>query len=97
MIEPVGHRIIIKPLIIERTTESGIIIQTDREARREEMAQSRGEVVAIGPDAYADQETPWCEIGDQVVFAKYAGILYRDEDDVEYRIMNDLDVVAVIK
>ena len=39
----------------------------------------------------------WCSIGDRIAFAKYGGFIIEDpEDGVEYRLLNDEDVCAVI-
>lgn len=93
-----GHRILVQVESIERTTQSGIIIQTDSEARREQLGQDAGTVVAIGNTAYADQTEPFCKIGDFIKFGRYAGqIVSKKEtlDEKEYRVINDLDVVLV--
>lgn len=93
-----GHRILVQVESIERTTQSGIIIQTDTEARREQLGQDAGTVVAIGGTAYSDQSEAWCRVGDFIKFGKYAGqIVNKKEtkDGMEYRVINDLDVVLV--
>jgi co-chaperonin GroES (HSP10) len=91
---PRGHRVLILPAEVEHKTESGIIISTGSERKREEMAQIDGIVVAMGNTCYSDQPEPWCGVGDQVIFGKYSGLLYKGNDGKEYRILNDLDVVA---
>jgi chaperonin GroES len=96
-IHPVGHRILIRPFEIEKMTKSGIILCTENQAVREEMAQTQGVVIAIGDGCYLEEPEPWCKVGDKVIFAKYAGILQEGLDGNKYRIMNDTDVVAVIE
>ena len=96
-IYPVGHRILVLPDEVEKTTKSGIIMATHSQHRREEMAQTEGLVVAIGSTAYADQKTPWCEVGDRVIFARYVGTERLGADGRTYRIISDLDVVAVVE
>ena len=91
---PRGHRILILPEVVENKTESGIILATSSERKREEMAQIDGVVIAMGNTCYADQPEAWCAIGDKVIFGKYSGLLYKGKDGLEYRILNDLDVVA---
>ena len=96
-IVPVGHRVLIKPDKIKNVTDSGIMLNTPSQEEREQLASHRGVVVAIGSSAYADQKEPWCKIGDRVTYAKYAGLIYKEKetaDGLEYRVINDLDVVG---
>ena len=94
-IYPKGHKILILVDKVEETTESGIILHSEV-TRKEQLAENRGEVVEVGSTAYDDREVPWCQAGDRVLFAKYAGLLYEGKDGLEYRIINDLDVVAKV-
>lgn len=97
MIEPAGHRVLIKPDIVEEKTAGGIILaQTTKE--RDQQATMRGEVVAIGVNAWKafDDGTPWAAVGDRVCFRKYAGEVIKDGDE-EYRVINDDDCLCVIK
>jgi co-chaperonin GroES (HSP10) len=91
-----GHRVLILPDQIEEVTKSGIVISTGSYTDREQMAQMKGVVVSIGNTAWADQVSPWAEIGDEVVFAKYSGATYKGSDEKEYRIISDLDIVATL-
>ncbi|MCI0562003.1 MAG: hypothetical protein MN733_26240 [Nitrososphaera sp.] len=101
-ISPAGHRILVWPIPVERTTTSGIIIP-DESAKREDMAQIKAEVVAIGTGAfktmpgYESDTAPWCQVGDVVLIAKFAGLYYNSKDGRSYRVINDSDVVAVIE
>jgi co-chaperonin GroES (HSP10) len=94
---PVGARVVILPDEIETKTKSGIITATGTQVQREEMAQVDGIVIALGNTCYHDQPEPWCKVGDRVVFGKYSGIFRIGKDDKTYRIINDLDVVAVLE
>mgnify|MGYP002134438991 CR=1 FL=1 len=51
---------------------------------------------ALGNTAYADQTAPWCKVGDRVLFAKYAGTMCQGQDGKTYRLINDLDVKAIL-
>jgi co-chaperonin GroES (HSP10) len=93
-----GHRVLVKPEYPEETTESGIIIGIGREYQLEKNATQIGKVVDIGDTAWSDPGLggkPWCEIGDRVYFAKYAGKKVEDGKE-EYFILNDEDIQAVI-
>jgi co-chaperonin GroES (HSP10) len=94
---PTGHRVLVRVEQVERTTESGIII-ADITADKEQLGQDGGVVVELGNTAYSDQSEKWCKPGDYVKFGKYAGQLIRPKealDGIEYRVLNDLDIVLV--
>lgn len=95
-IHPQGPRVLIKPMEVEQKTASGIILSTDSQREREDMANTTGEVIEVGAEAFADKPTDWCVAGDKIVFAKYAGLVYIGKDGVKYRIINDDNVVATL-
>lgn len=92
---PVGHRLLVLPDQVEEKTSSGIILNTQADQRREEMAQIYGTVVAMGSTCYSDQVEPWCKVGDTVIFAKYGGLLLDGIDGKKYRWIDDLNIVGV--
>ena len=96
-IHPSGHRILVLPDPVENQTDWGFQTATDRQQEREEMAQVDGILVAVGPEAWEDQKARWAHVGERVMFAKYCGTVRTGKDVKRYRVMNDLDVVAVIE
>ena len=99
-ITPVGHRLLVKPDPIEEKTVGGIYITTDVTRVRDEQAQTCGTVVAVGKNCWKafDDGSAWCQEGDHISFAKYGGFVIKDPTDgVEYRLLNDEDVVALLK
>lgn len=100
---PVGHRILVLPDEVETKSTSGIILPIDEE--KELAASQFGTVLAIGEGCWVYhtkegkvQETPWCSVGDRVLFAKYAGRMLDDtENGNKLIILNDDDIMAVIK
>lgn len=90
-INPKGWRVLLRPLEVEEKTKSGIILSSKETNDREQLANTTGEVVAIGADVNG-----WCAVGDRIVHAKYAGLMYLGKDGVMYRMVNDEDVVAVL-
>ena len=96
-ITPVGHRVLILPEQIEETSSGGIVLMTASQKDREALAQMYGLVVAMGTTCFADQPSAWCQVGDRVSFAKYSGLLYTGLDEQEYRVINDLDIVAIVE
>lgn len=95
-ITPVGISILVLPDNVEQTTASGIVVSTDTQHSREELAQTDGEVIAIAPHAYFD-EAPRCKVGDRVIMASYSGIVRTGNDGLRYRLIKDNDVVAILE
>lgn len=94
-IDPKGFRVLIKPMEVENKTAGGIVLATET-IKKDETQQIRGQVIAVGPDCFSDKRSVYCESGDYVLFARYAGLTYTGADGELYRIINDEDVVAVL-
>lgn len=94
-ITPVGISILVLPDQISEKTESGIVLATDSQLEREQMAQTDGLVVAIAEHAFYD-EKPRCKVGDRIIMAKFAGMMREGLDGNTYRLIKDNDVVALI-
>lgn len=82
-IQPLGTRVVIKPLEQESKTASGLYIPETAK----EKPQS-GLVMAIG-----DSEDVKIKLGDKVLFAKYTGTEFK-LDNQEYILMECNDVLA---
>jgi co-chaperonin GroES (HSP10) len=92
---PLGHRLLVLPDSVEKKTGSGIVL-VEETTGRDEMAQVKGTVVAVGDGCWKDTPTAeWAKPGDRIVFGKFAGLLYSGSDGAKYRILNDLDVVGL--
>jgi chaperonin GroES len=92
---PLGHRLLVLPDSVEVKTKTGIVLVTETTGR-EEMAQVKGTVVALGNGCWKDTPTQnWAKVGDRVIYGKYAGLLWPGEDGQKYRILNDLDIVGL--
>lgn len=92
-LKPLGDRVIIEILAPETQTASGIYLP---EASREKP--QIGLIVAVGPGKFdEDGETMpmYLKVGDRVLYSKYAGDEYKD-DDKEYKIMSQDSVIAVV-
>lgn len=95
-LKPAGHRLLIIPDTVEDREGSLFLAPATMERRRNEKIF--GTVHLIGPNAFKafDSGEPWCEVGDHVCFAKFAGITVTDPDTKEqYRVLNDEDVILV--
>lgn len=110
-IHPSGDRILIRPDDIEEVTAGGIVIPSTV-GELHAMAQSIGTFIEAGPDAYTDHvekdaegritkvvgyKGHFAKPGDRVAFAKYGGLQVTGKDGKTYRIMNDVDVTAVVE
>ena len=106
-IVPCGHRVIVRQETLEEidpvyssATRAGLVLSHDPNVRKQEGVDV-GIVAAIGPTAWKDfgDGTPWAEVGQRVVFAKYAGKKVEDPSDVDkfYVALNDEDIIAVLK
>ncbi len=90
-LEPLGDRIVVKPLPRDEVTKGGIIIPDTAKEKPQE-----GEVVAVGPGRVSDEGKRIAmevAVGDKVVYNKYSGTEFKI-DDVEYMILRESDVIA---
>lgn len=102
-LEICGHRILIRPDSIEKISKGGIILAQNE--KREQAAQTTGTVVSVGPMAWKAFDgkdpkwKPWANVGDHVLYTRYGGRYTKDPDnsDGELIIINDEDILAVIK
>lgn len=96
--KPVGYRLLIALPQVEETFESGII-KAEKTVYEEKILTVVGLVLDIGDQAYKDETRfpsgPWCKVGDYVLFRANTGTRFR-VDGVEYRIMNDDSIEAVV-
>ena len=92
-IKPLADRVVIKMTEAEDTTKSGIILA----ANAKEKPQI-AEVVAVGPGGMVDGKEVKMElkVGDKVITSKYAGTEIKF-DDVEYTILKQSDVLAIVE
>ena len=96
--KPVGYRLLIALPKVEETYESGII-KADKTVFEEKILTVVGLVLDIGDQAYKDETRfpggPWCKVGDYVLFRANTGTRFK-VNGVEYRIMNDDSIEAVV-
>jgi co-chaperonin GroES (HSP10) len=95
-INPKGWRILVKPQEVLEKSAGGILLSTEKGREREQMANTTGIVLAMGEECFAKMDSRWCDVGDKIVFAKYAGLLYKGRDGVQVRIINDTDVTGTL-
>jgi chaperonin GroES len=82
-IEPLGARVLVRPLETESQTASGIILpETSKEKPQ------TGLIIAVG-----DDEEIQVKVDDRVLFPKYAGTEVR-HDGTDYILMDSVDILA---
>jgi len=98
-IKPIEFNVLVLQDKIEEKTKGGLILADDFRDK-EKHAQVRGTIVALSPLAFNEDIYPQAmekpKAGDRVAFARHAGAFIVGADGVEYRIVKDKDVVAVI-
>ena len=94
-IQPLGDRVVIKPLEAESKTKGGIVLPDTAKEKPQE-----GKVVAVGKGKVLDNGTvqpPEVKVGDKVLYGKYSGSEITTKDGEELLIMREEDILAIIK
>jgi len=97
---PLHDRVVIKQVKQEEVRSSGLFIP-DTAKEKPQL----GEVIAVGPGRFDDtgKRIPVdLKAGDRVVYAKYSGQevprgIYADDDEEEYLVLKDTDVLAKVQ
>lgn len=106
-IRPAGHRLVVRaykqeqvdPLMAKHADFVKSLTIVNDNKKREDASVDKGIVLAIGPTAWKDfGGEPWCKVGDEIIFAKFAGKVVTDPSNGEdVFILNDEDVCAVVE
>jgi chaperonin GroES len=92
-IRPLGDRVVLKPVEREERTKSGIVLpDTAKEKPQEGIVQEVGSGRVLDNGNTVPLEL---KKGDRVLYAKYAGNEFKI-DEVEYLIVSEKDVLAVL-
>ena len=92
-LEPLGDRVVLKQLVAEETTKSGIVLPGQSKEKPQQA-----EVIAVGPGGMVDgkEVTMNVAVGDQVIYSKYSGTEVKVEDE-EYIIVSQSDIIAIVE
>src|SRR5688572_10069969 len=93
-LKPLGDRVVVTPKGRDETTKSGIVLPDTATERPQQ-----GQVLAVGPGRQLDNGTRVTldlKTGDTILFAKYSGTEFKDED-ADLLILSERDVLAVIE
>jgi chaperonin GroES len=90
---PLGDRVILKQLVAEETTKSGIVIPGQAKEKPQQA-----EVIAVGPGGVVEgkEVVMTVKVGDKVIYSKYAGTEVKIEED-EYMIVKQNDILAIVE
>jgi chaperonin GroES len=93
-LKPLGDRVVVKPLGREEMTKGGIVLPDTAKEKPQ-----RGTIMAAGEgrrDDDGDRIPLDVEVGNQVLFAKYAGTEFKlDEEDL--LILSEKDILAILE
>ena len=90
---PLGDRIVLKQLVAEETTKSGIVLPGQNKEKPQQA-----EVVAVGPGGKVDgnEVEMFLKVGDRVITAKYAGTEVKVDGET-YSIVRQSDILAIVE
>ena len=93
--QPLGDRVIIKPLEPESKTKGGIVLPDTVKEKPQE-----GKVVAVGKGKVLENgsvQKPEVKEGDVILYGKYSGTEVTTKDGEEYLIVREEDILAIVK
>ncbi len=85
-IKPLGDRVLIKPITEEKRTEGGLVLPDTSKEKPQ-----KAEIVAVGK-----LEDVELNVGDRVIFSKYAGTEIK-LDGEDYILIDSGDVLGLIE
>ena len=90
---PLGDRVVLKQLVAEETTKSGIVLPGQAKEKPQQA-----EVIAVGPGGVVDgkEVTMQVKVGDKVIYSKYSGTEVEVEDE-KFVVVKQNDILAVIE
>jgi len=92
MLQPLGDRVLVKPLEAEEKTAGGIILPEKAQEKPRE-----GEVIAVGPGKMletGERKVMGVKQGDVVVYSEYGGTEVSHEG-VDYLLIDEGSILAV--
>ena len=90
---PLGDRVVLKQLVAEETTKSGIVIPGQSKEKPQQA-----EIIAVGPGGMVNGKEVEMnvKVGQTVIYSKYAGTTV-ELDDVEYIVVKQDDILAIVE
>ena len=90
-LQPLGERVVVKPMPKEEVTKGGIVIPDTAKEKPQE-----GKVLAVGPGRMTEDGKRIAmdvKVGDVVIYAKYGGTEIKEDGD-ELIILRESDILA---
>jgi chaperonin GroES len=90
-LQPLGDRLVIKPIEREEVTKGGIVLPDTVKEKPQE-----GEVLAVGPGRLSEDGKRIAmdvQVGDIVIYAKYGGTEIKFDNE-ELVILREVDILA---
>jgi len=94
-IQPLGDRVVVKPLEAESKTRGGILLPDTAKEKPQE-----GEVIAVGKGKILDSGATQAlevKVGDKILYGKYSGNEITTKEGQELLIMREEDILAILK
>ncbi|MDP2939009.1 MAG: co-chaperone GroES [Candidatus Omnitrophota bacterium] len=94
-IQPLGDRVVVKPLEAEDKTKGGIVLPDTAKEKPQE-----GKIVAVGKGKISDDGKVLpleVKVGDRILYGKYSGTEVTTKEGEELLIMREEDIFAIIK
>jgi len=90
---PLGDRVVLKQVVAEETTKSGIVIPGQSKEKPQQA-----EIIAVGPGGMVNGKEVGMtvKVGQTVIYSKYAGTTV-ELDDVEYIIVKQDEILAIVE
>jgi chaperonin GroES len=91
---PLGDRVIVRPIGSELPTAAGSVLPDTAKEKPQE-----GEIIAVGPGKRGDdgnRQALDVEVGQRVIYAKYAGTEFKLDRDDKVLILKESDLLAIV-
>lgn len=91
-LQPLGDRILVEVSEIEEQTAGGVLLTSNDQEK-----PTLGKVLAVGPGKKDDSGKaikPNVKVGSTILYSKYSGTEFEGEDEKQYIVIYDHDVLA---
>ena len=90
---PLGDRVVLKQLVAEETTKSGIVLPGQAKEKPQQA-----EVVSVGPGGIVDGKEVTMQVkpGDKVIYSKYSGTEVKLDEETLI-VVKQNDILAIIE
>ena len=96
-LQPIEYRVVVlMDEIDHKLGESGLLVKANFTETQDKRNMKKGTLIAISDCSFTNWDGTKPRVGDRVECAQYPGQSYV-ENEVEYRICNDLDIIGILK